>query len=164
MAALRGPSIKIGGANERELNGRGGLSLSLSLSFPGTGRIPEFGLFLLVVQQSSMICEQAVQQPEKGQIQGFGRSLLFSLLPSARDSESRLYVDLQFPVQEGALAELDGLAPPLGLGGVRVGGGLAPEDASEGRRHRQAAAAPPQLLLPSESESSSDRGNSAKTV
>lgn len=106
-----------------------------------------------------MICGSNVQQPENSQIQ----ILLFSILPSARDSESRLDVDLQFPVQEGALAELDGLAPPLGLGGVRVGGGLAPEDASEGRRHRQAAAAPPQLLLPSESESSSDRGNSAKT-
>ena len=104
-----------------------------------------------------MICGSSVQQPENSQIQ----ILFFSILPSARDSESRLDVDLQFPVQEGALAELDGLAPPLGLGGVRVGGGLAPEDASEGRRHRQAAA-PPQLL-PSESESSSDRGNSAKT-
>ena len=61
--------------------------------------------------------------------------VIYACHPS--DSKSCLDVDLQLPVKEGSLAELDGLAPPLGLGGVRVGGGLAPEEAAEGRRHGQ---------------------------
>ena len=54
-------------------------------------------------------------------------------------ARASLDVDLQFPVEERAFAELDGLAPPLGLGGVgRGGGGLPPEEAVyQGRRHGQ---------------------------
>ena len=55
-----------------------------------------------------------------------------------------LDVDLQLAVEEGALAQLDRLAAPLGLGGVRRGGGLPPEEpaAAQGRRHRHSAPSP----------------------
>ena len=55
-----------------------------------------------------------------------------------------LDVDLQLAVEEGALAQLDRLAAPLGLGGVRRGGGLPPEQpaAAQGRRHRHSAPSP----------------------
>ena len=57
---------------------------------------------------------------------------------------SFLDVDLQLAVEEGALAQLDRLAAPLGLGGVRRGGGLPPEEpaAAQGRRHRHSAPSP----------------------
>lgn len=47
-------------------------------------------------------------------------------------------------MEEGALAQLDRLAAPLGLGGVRRRGGLPPEEpaAAQGRRHRHSAPSP----------------------